>query len=65
MEKRKLVDTYQVNLYCDVCGGLMELPEPSVVLSTYPPQYEYHCTKCDNTVTSYIQYPYLEYREKE
>ena len=65
MEKRKPVDTYQVNLYCDVCGGLMELPEPSVVLCTYPPQYEYHCVKCGNTVTSYIQYPYLEYREKE
>lgn len=65
MEKRKPVNTYQVNLYCDVCGGLMELPEPSVVLSTYPPQYEYHCVKCGNIAISSRQYPYLEYREKE
>lgn len=65
MEKRKPVDTYQVNLYCDMCGGLMKPSEPNVALCTYPAQYTYHCTKCDNTVTSYIQYPYLEYREKE
>ena len=65
MEKRKPVDTYQVNLYCDMCGGLMELPEPSVVLCTYPPQYEYHCVKCGNIAISSRPYPYLEYREKE
>ena len=65
MEKRKLVDTYQVNLYCDVCGGLMERPELSVVLCTYPPQYEYHCVECSNTVTVNRVYPYLEYKERE
>ena len=64
MEKRKPVDTYEVNLYCDVCGGRMELPEHAMVIYTYPPQYEYYCTKCGNTVTVNRQYPYMEYKER-
>ena len=64
MEKRKPVDTYEVNLYCDVCGGLMELQEHAMVLYTYPPQYEYHCTQCGSTVITNRQYPYMEYKER-
>lgn len=36
---------------CDKCGYIM-YKEP-VVLTTDPPQYRYHCPKCDNTKTSF------------
>lgn len=69
MEKSRQVKVYEVRLYCDECGEEMKEVEPSVVLTTYPPQYAYHCVnpKCSSRgkriYTTHL-YPYT-YHEAE
>ena len=69
MEKSRQVKVYEVRLYCDECGEEMKEVEPSVVLTTYPPQYAYHCVnpKCSsrgNRIYTTHLYPYT-YHEAE
>lgn len=40
------------NVICDKCGTLMW--RAPVVLTSYPPQYRYHCPKCDHIQYSHI-----------
>ena len=42
----------ECNVMCDKCGTLMW--RAPVVLTSDPPQYEYHCPKCDHTQYSRI-----------
>ncbi len=70
MEKSKRVETYEVRLYCDECGEEMKEVEPSMVLTTFPPQYAYHCvnSKCSakgKKVLSARPYPYIHYEAEE
>ena len=66
MEKSKRVETYEVRLYCDECGEEMKEVEPNVVLTTFPPQYAYHCvnSKCSSggrVIYTPHLYPYTYY----
>lgn len=65
MEKSRQVDTFEVNLYCDSCGGEMNRIAPDVVLTTYPPQYTYICSKCGREFTTSKAYPYIRYVVRE
>ena len=63
MEKSRQVKVYEVRLYCDECGEEMKEVEPSMVLTTFPPKYAYHCvnSKCSakgKKVYSTHLYPY-------
>ena len=42
----------ECNVMCKKCGTLMW--RAPVVLTSDPPQYEYHCPKCDHTQYSRI-----------
>lgn len=42
-------------LLCDTCGTEMQL-DP-VVLTTFPPQYQYKCPKCQITIINDKVYP--------
>ena len=64
MEVSKPVRIYEVNLYCDKCGGLMKADDSHVLL-TYPAQYTYHCDNCDYVTRSYKRYPYTYAREEK
>lgn len=59
VKKAPIVKAYQVNLYCDKCGGLMER-EGCIALTSFPPRYtnNYRCAKCGCTDTSEVTYPY-------
>ena len=59
MVKKTEVRTYINRLYCDKCGTEMETSP--VVLTTYPPQYQYKCPKCGECTVSTNSYPYIEY----
>ena len=66
MEKSRQVKVYEVRLYCDECGEEMKEVEPSVVLTTYPPQYVYYCLnpECSlkgKTIYTHHHYPYIYY----
>ena len=68
MEKSKRVQTYEVRLYCDECGEEMKEVEPSVVLCTFPPKYQYHCVNPNCSLKGKItytthNYPYICYKE--
>lgn len=63
MEVSKPVRVYEVNLFCDKCGGLMK--SDNLVLATYPPQYTYYCEKCGEKTTSHKSYPCIVYKEEE
>lgn len=65
MEKDRLVDVYEVHLFCDKCGGLMRPVNPHVTLLTYPAQYKYYCEKCGDVTTSFLEYPYIRYKERK
>ena len=34
---------------CPKCGGELLDSTPNIVLTSYPPQYNIHCPKCDYT----------------
>lgn len=64
----------ECNVICEKCGTLMW--RAPVVLTSDPPQYEYHCPKCDHTqysricdhehvVQSQTQWKKLQQEEKE
>jgi len=52
-----------VTMDCSNCFTEMEL-QP-IVLTTYPPMYQYVCPKCGHYETSHELYPYLEIRQGE
>ena len=58
VKRARVINTYQINLYCDICGNRME--RDNIVLTSYPPQFKYHCKVCGNVETSYQQYPYQQ-----
>ena len=58
MEKKRLIaKQYEVDLFCDECGGKMG--SDNVVIDTYPAQYSYYCPKCGCHVVSIKYYPYM------
>ncbi len=66
MEKSRQVRVYEVRLYCDECGEEMKEVEPGVTLTTFPPQYAYHCvnSKCSSggrAIYTLHHYPYTRY----
>lgn len=56
VRKARVTEIYQVNLYCDTCGNRME--RDNIVLTAYPPIFQYFCRVCGNRTTSRQQYPY-------
>ena len=46
-----------VDAACSKCGGQLYIND-SVILTSYPPQYQYVCQTCGNVETSHIQLPY-------
>lgn len=60
LKKRKVTGMYLVDMYCDKCGEPMEISP--MVLSSYPPIYQYNCKKCGHTASSRgVHYPRIEY----
>ncbi len=47
-EKKSLVKTYQIRLFCD-CGG--EMLPTGMCLTSYPPQYPHVCNQCKKSET--------------
>lgn len=43
-----------VNAKCSKCGEQLYIDD-SVVLTSYPPQYQYYCKACGNVETSRIR----------
>lgn len=43
-----------VNARCSKCGAQLYIDD-SVVLTTYPPKYQYYCKACGNSETSSIR----------
>lgn len=43
-----------VNAKCSKCGAQLYIND-SVVLTSYPPQYQYYCKACGNVETSMIR----------
>ena len=43
-----------VNAKCSKCGAQLYIND-SVVLTSYPPQYQYYCKACGNVETSAIR----------
>lgn len=43
-----------VNAKCSKCGSQLYIND-SVVLTSYPPQYQYYCKDCGNVETSTIK----------
>ena len=63
MEKRVLVDTFKVRLFCDDCDGEME--HEGGYLCSSPPQYPHRCNSCGKRVNVRGKsYPYTEYKER-
>lgn len=54
---------YRQELNC-YCGGEFERMNPDIVLTTYPPQYQYMCNKCGNRITDSEVYPKIVYKEE-
>lgn len=65
MERSRQVDTFEVSLYCDKCGGEMKRSAPDVVLTTWPPQYAYICNDCGEEFITSKAYPYIRYVVRE
>lgn len=63
MEKKVNVRPVKVYLMCDECGINMERPD-NIILTSYPPQYNYVCPKCGRTETSTQGYPYIDFVEE-
>ena len=61
MVKKTEVKTFINRIYCDKCGT--EMRTSPVLLTTYPPQYQYECPKCGELLTSTVCYPCTEYDE--
>lgn len=59
MEKKTEVRVYRIELYCDKCGGRMNMTW--WVLLTFPERYWYECSSCWNTTTDCNKYPYITY----
>lgn len=43
-----------VNAKCSKCGAQLYIND-GVVLTSYPPKYQYYCKACDNVETSRIR----------
>lgn len=65
MEKSKPVDAYNVYLYCDKCGGLMNETTSLSGVGTHSFGYSYRCEQCGDTVTSFLKYPHVRYEERK
>ena len=44
----------KVNAKCSKCGSQLYIDD-SVVLTSYPPMYQYYCKECGNVETSHIR----------
>ena len=58
IKRARAVEVYQDNIYCDLCGKLIE--GPSRKYMTAPPYYEYVC-ECGYRLTSRVRYPAVRY----
>ena len=64
MIKKKYVKrAYVEELCCDKCGRLMV--ENPVVLTSYPPQYEYFCEVCNTYMRTTHRYGELKFEFEE
>lgn len=64
MEKKRLITKqYEVDLFCDECGGKMG--SDNIVIDTYPARYSYYCPKCGRRVVSAQLYPYVTVETEE
>ena len=43
-----------VNAKCSKCGSQLYIDD-SIVLTSYPPMYQYYCKECGNVETSHIR----------
>ena len=59
MEKDRPVDVYEVQLFCDKCGGLMKLLDPLAGVGTHSFGYRYRCEQCDVWICGLHQAPTL------
>lgn len=55
-ENLDIVSIIQEDIYCDKCGAKL-VQNPTMVFTTFPPQYQYHCEKCDNYSNNTEVYP--------
>lgn len=62
MIKKKKVDVYRLELYCDECN--VEMIQGGYMLMSDPPKYSYSCPKCKKQVILLDQYPKIEYKER-
>ena len=62
-EKRFDVKPIKIEAVCD-CGGVYEM-NSNVVLTTYPPKYQYKCNKCGKITTSSEIYPKILHEKIE
>ena len=58
MEVRKKVETYQVDLYCEVCHEKMVEKEDDCD----PEWYTYYCENCGANIITKQKYPFIEYK---
>ena len=59
MIKKFEVKPFIIKLYCNKCGE--EMKDTNIVLSSYPPQYQYICPKCNSKINSINKYPEIIY----
>ena len=63
MEKRVLVDTFKVRLFCDDCDG--DMVATGEALMSNPAQYIHVCKNCGKVVrVRGKKYPFIEYKER-
>lgn len=60
LEKNE-VDTFLERKKCDSCQG--ELIATGVTLTSYPPQYQHVCNRCEKKVVLESIYPRISYLE--
>ncbi len=59
-ESKKLVQMYEVDYMCDVCGIGRVLPT-SLSFATYPPKFPHECNHCHDKYTFNFTYPLKKY----
>jgi len=61
INKKKVVP-YLSKVYCPDCN--LELEESPVVLTSYPPQFQYFCPQCGYGYTTTEKYPKIDFEEE-
>lgn len=54
IKKARVTEIYQINMFCDLCGKIME--RENTMLCSNPPQFVYKC-ECGHTECSREIYP--------